>query len=592
RMLYLKAIEEGNVDRLLSKVYILGFLTTFLWSFLFVLVPFYSGTVIDVVFNNLAVDITNTGEILTSIAIFGIIIFLNYGLYVSWLYLSGLFSTIATQKMRLDIFEALQYQSQKFYVDQSTGDLVAKSTADLQAMVRFFIGIIVHIPMLSGQLLFIMIFLFLISPSIGMIGLFSIIPILFFIKSFEKRYSPLILESRNEFGQMSRVLQENIDGILVSKIFNANKRNNERFDKKNSNYRNVKKKSILLQTIISGENTLITGIMTSIVLLIAGLQVIRGALTLGALISALMVIAYLINPLREMIDFSTRIGDYKAVRDRINDILSSRPSIVEAKDAITLQDPVGKIQFRNVSFSFGKEPVLTSINLKIPENSSTALLGASGSGKSSLINLIIRFYDVNTGSVTIDGRDIRDLTLNSLRKMIGFVDQETFLFSKSIKDNICFGAPSSSDEDVRRVARIAQIDDFIMSLPDGYDTIVGERGVTLSGGQRQRLSIARALLTNPKIIVFDDSLSAVDLKTEREIQQALSQIFRDKTVIFVTQRLSIISAVDNIVILDKGHIVEQGTHNELINEEGVYNKLFQTRVDDILDLSIIQETME
>jgi ABC-type multidrug transport system fused ATPase/permease subunit len=563
-----------------------------MYSFIGILILFHSGTVIDSVFGSLNSTNSVISEILSVLTIFGILILLDYVIYVTWLYFSGYFSTVVTQKMRVDIFESLQYHSQKFYEDQSTGDLISKSTADLQAMVRFFIGFMVHIPLLSGQFLFIITFLFYISPSIGFLGLLSIPPVLLIMKYFEKRNSPLIMESREDFGQMTKVLQENIDGILVSKIFNASDRNDKRFDNKNTNYRRVRKKSIFLQSMTSGQNVILTGIVTSFVLLIGGIQVMSDELSIGALISALMIINFLNSPLREMIDFTSRISEYKASSDRINDILETLPSIVESENTIDLQDPEGGIRFKDVSFSFGNEPVLNNVNMTIPANSTIALLGTTGSGKSSLINLIIRFYDVIEGQVLIDGFDVRDLTLNSLRKNIGFVDQETFLFSRSLKDNIRFGSPLASDEEITHVARIAQIHDFIQSLPDGYDTIIGERGITLSGGQRQRLSIARALLTDPKIIIFDDSLSAVDLKTERRMQEALDEIFIDKTVIFVTQRLSLISSVNKIIILDKGKIIEQGTHEELVTVKGAYNRLFKSRIDDIVDLSVINEAVE
>jgi ABC-type multidrug transport system fused ATPase/permease subunit len=323
-------------------------------------------------------------------------------------------------------------------------------------------------------------------------------------------------------------------------------------------------------------------------LIIGGMLVFEGQISIGMLISAFLIIDFLSHVINEVILSTTSFSDFKASSRRIVSILEENPNIDDSPTANDLDNPTGDIDFKDVTFTYGNEPVLKDINLRIPANNSIALLGSTGSGKSSLINLVIRFYDPTGGSVLIDDINLKDIKLNSLRKNIGFVDQETFLFSRSIIENIKFGKPHASDAEVFRVTKIANIHNFILTLPDKYDTIIGERGVTLSGGQKQRLSIARALLVDPKIIIFDDSLSAVDLKTEHQIREALTNFLTNRTVIFVTQRISITSIVDKIVILNNGQIVEQGSHEELLSQNMVYTNLFNTQIDDVVDLSIIQ----
>jgi ATP-binding cassette subfamily B protein len=319
-----------------------------------------------------------------------------------------------------------------------------------------------------------------------------------------------------------------------------------------------------------------------------GTLVMNNQLTPGLLIASIMLSRLLFVPINHITRLGVVFGQAQALGTRIFKVIENIPVILDDPDAIVLSDDGnGEIKFENVTFGYREEPVLEEISLSIPAGSTLALLGGTGSGKSSLINLIPRFYDVTKGAVKIDGIDVRKLKLESIRKKIGFCDQETFLFSRSIGENISFGNPMATKEEIIQVAKISQIHKFIESLPEGYDTIIGERGITLSGGQRQRLSIARALLADPLIVIFDDALSSVDVKTERKIQDALEALLENRTTIFITQRLSTIKFSDWIVIMDKGFIAEQGKHSDLLSKNGIYKRLFETQVDGILDLEII-----
>ncbi len=389
---------------------------------------------------------------------------------------------------------------------------------------------------------------------------------------------------------LNKVMQENIAGAIVSRVFDARKKDLTRFDKDNSQYRDFMIKAHKYGAAVWPQMLLIGGIMVSTVILLGGTLVMNDKMTAGILIASIMLSGRLFVPINHITRLGVVLGQGQALGTRILEVIENIPVIMDNPEAINLPiDGKGEIRFEDVSFGYRKEPVLVGITLSIPAGSTLALLGGTGSGKSSLINLIPRFYDVTTGTVKIDGINVRNLKLESVRNKIGFCDQETFLFSRSIGENIAFGNPLAKKEEIIRVAKVSQIHDFVESLPEGYNTIIGERGVTLSGGQRQRLSIARALLADPLIVIFDDALSSVDIKTERKIQDALVALLKNRTTIFITQRLSTIKFADWIVIMDKGTIAEQGTHTDLFSKNGIYKRLFETQIDGVLDLEVIEE---
>jgi ATP-binding cassette subfamily B protein len=263
---------------------------------------------------------------------------------------------------------------------------------------------------------------------------------------------------------------------------------------------------------------------------------------------------------------------------RVFEVIDSKPDVQDKKDAIELKEVEGRITFEDVGFSYADgSPSLESVSFKTSPGETIILLGGTGSGKSTIVNLIPRFYDPVSGSVKIDGHDLRDVKIRSLRKLIGIVPQETFLFSSSIKENIAYGRPDASDEEIVEAAKTAEAHEFIMAMPKGYETEVGERGVTLSGGEKQRVAIARALLMDPKILILDDSTSSVDTKTEYHIQKALDALLENRTTFIITQRLSMLRKGDRIIVLDQGQIVEQGSHDELVRQEGVYRKIYDAQ---------------
>jgi len=320
---------------------------------------------------------------------------------------------------------------------------------------------------------------------------------------------------------------------------------------------------------------LLTEMSLAIILWYGGRQVISSELTLGTLMSFNMLLGQLLGPIRMLGWQVSMVQRTIASGERIFEILDTQADVRDKPGAKPIGEIEGRVTFENVSFAYdGVNMVLNNINLDVSPGETVAILGGTGSGKTTLINLIPRFYDVTEGKILIDGVDIRDVTIESLRRQIGIVTQETFLFSASLRDNIAYGKPEATDEEIVEAAKAAHIHDFIMSLPNGYDTLIGERGVGLSGGQKQRVAIARALLMDAKILLLDESTSSVDVETEMQIQQAFSRLLKDRTAFIIAQRLSTVRDADRVIVLDNGTIVEEGTHEELLQLGGIYTAIY------------------
>jgi ATP-binding cassette subfamily B protein len=571
--------------------YFLAGILQFFQGISYTALPFLIGVVLGKI-NEFLQTRRNQNEVLLILLLILLSIFSNYILDALSIYFGRKGSVLTAEKIRADVFLSLQQQSQKYYERQKTGDLVNKVTSDIQALSLFYYLSILIIPLTLSQFFFALFFFTQIDLEITLIAVF-IIPVTYFIlQVLNRKYAPIVLDSRNQYGKLSNVIHEYLDCAILSRVFDTKKKNYERFDKENKKNMKIRKRGFRYSKLIWHQTFMISEIFIVLVLLVGGLKVIQGTLSIGLLISSIMLVGYLQGPVGNISTLSEYYSEFKASSTRIITVLESIPDINNPTNPINLSEPRGLIEFKNINFTYKTEPVLRNVSLKIPANTKMAILGRTGSGKSSLINLIPRFYDVSDGQVLIDGIDVRDLNLESLRKSIGFIDQETFLFSRSIKENIAFGRPDAPFHEIKQAAINSCVHSFIRSLPEGYDTIVGERGVNLSGGQKQRLSIARALLINPKVIIFDDSLSAIDLKTGSEILEILESILTDRTVIFVTQRLSIVKSMDYIILMDEGKILEQGTHQELVNMNGFYAKLCETQVNDMFDLSLLEEITE
>lgn len=493
---------------------------------------------------------------------------------------------VTTFDLRNEMFEKLQRQSLANLTKESPGAILAKMTSDIE-IIRSYLSRNFRVGLNAIYYwVSIGITIYLIDPRILVVYLF-ILPILLIISVYYGRtVRPIIKSRQEEFGKISNDIQEKIAGIEVIKAFGTEDLETERFEVKSRNYLKLFLKAVIVRQLSIPLAVLLISIASVAVVVQGGVLIINNPLSsisLGELILVNLFMLQLRTPTRLFGNFLTGINSVTVAGQRIFSFLYAEEQIEEKPGAVDLVVTEGEIQFESVSFSYPNgRRVLVDLNFLIKGSSTVAILGASGSGKSTLVQLIPRFYDPSKGAIRIDGKNIKDVTLNSLRRNIGYVAQETYLFSRSIRENIAFGKPDATLEEIIDAAKLAQAHEFIEKLPQGYETMVGERGITLSGGQQQRLSIARALLTKPKILIFDDSTSSVDAQTEFEIQQEISSLFEGRTILIVTQKLSSIRYADKILVLDEGYLIEYGTHEELLLNKNVYYEIVKAQSSESL----------
>jgi ATP-binding cassette subfamily B protein len=486
----------------------------------------------------------------------------------------------ASQKAIYDIrntmYDHLQRLPFSFYDKSQTGQLIARATGDIDTLRRFYsFGMINFV---SSIIMFIavLVICLLKNWTLAVLSL-STMPILAYTGiRFGGKIGPRFWEIRQRTAELTTVIQENVTGMRVVKTF---VREDYEINKFSAYARNLLQKNLEITKLWSFFFPLmdfIAGLGSIAVLWYGGWQIMKGNLTLGEFIAFNMYLMQLMWPIR-MLGFIINVSkEAMASGQRIFEILDTKSEVEESPDAKPLPQIAGHVKFENVSFKYetSDELVLKNFSLDVEPGETVAILGATGSGKSTLINLIPRFYDPASGVITIDNIDIKTTTLESLRSQIGIVLQDTFLFAMSLKDNIAYGRNNATMEEIINAAKAANIHDFIDSLPKGYDSEVGERGVTLSGGEKQRVAIARALLMNPKILILDDSTSSVDTETEHLIQNAIATLVIGRTTFVIAQRLSTIKRANKIVVLENGEIVEQGTHDELMEKGGIYTEIY------------------
>ena len=482
--------------------------------------------------------------------------------------------------LRNDLYSKIQKLSFSYHDQNQTGQLMIRATDDIEKL-RLFIGqgllqLVGAIILLTGTI----IILFSTNVALAWTAM-PILPlalVLFFI--FGSAAQPLFRKVQIKLSALNTILQENLAGIKVIQAFTREKQEQAKFRAAADNLMNQSISVSKLFTFLFPMIFLIANLGQAAILYVGGKQIIAGALTLGDWQEFSLYLIYLFFPVAQLGFIITQFGQAAASADRIFEILDAKSDIVDKPNAIELPSVKGKVKFENVTFRYfhGGDPVLSEVTFEAKPGERIALLGATGSGKSTIINLLPRFYDPTEGRITVDGHDLRDIKIKSLRKQIGIVLQETTLFSGTVSENIAFGRSDASEADIIAAAKAAQAHEFIMSFPDGYNTHVGERGTTLSGGQKQRVAIARALLLDPRILILDNSTSSVDLTTESLIQTALDKLMENRTSFVIAQRISTVMSADKILVLDKGRVVAQGKHADLMENEPIYAEIYNSQI--------------
>ena len=477
--------------------------------------------------------------------------------------------------IRNRLYDHIQHLSFSYHDHAQTGQLISRCIADVRSVQMFIGSSIVEL----AQLLFLLFGALGIMLSenwnLTLIAILPIIPLSIITLNFGKRVSELFFNVDTALGDLSARLQENVTGVQVVRAFVREPYEIERFDETNRDYYDARVRVIRSWAQVMPTTDFLVTACTILILWVGGGMVFKGTLSIGELVAFNAYVLMLARPAQQLTWLVNGAGEAAAGARRVLEVLDSEPEIASPADAIQLPQMRGEVEFRDVTLVYQGEKTasLSDLNLRIQPNQLIALIGPTGSGKTSLVNLIPRFYDATEGTVLVDGQDVRKLDLVELRRQIGIVLQTSLLFSDSIRENIAYGRPDASEEEIIAAAKAAQAHEFITEMPEGYETVVGERGITLSGGQRQRVAIARALLMNPRILILDDSLSSVDTQTEKLIQEALDKLMEGRTTFVIAHRLSTVRRADVILVLDKGRIVQQGRHEDLLEADGLYREI-------------------
>jgi ATP-binding cassette subfamily B multidrug efflux pump len=498
-------------------------------------------------------------------------------------YTGGRVGNKVAYNLRNASYQKLQYLSFQYYDRAKTGDLMSRLTADLEAIRHFMAFGFAQILNLVFMVTFGAVAMALIDWRLTLISLATMPFMAFTALRFEKQVHPAFRSIRKSMANLTSAVQENITGVRTIKSFAREPHEIEKFSLRSEDYRvnHVDTANIWAKFFPGME--LISNLSLVMLLAAGGYYVINGSMGTGDLVAFFTLIYYIIGPMWGLGFHINVYTQFKASGERVNEIINHYVHVKELDGALSLEtDQIrGDIRFENVSFSYtDKEPALMDINFDAPAGKVIGFLGATGSGKSTIIQLLMRAYNLKEGAITLDDNNIKNLRIEDLRRHISIVFQETFMFSASIRNNLAYGIKDVTDDEIIRAAKLAQAHEFIMELPLGYETVVGERGLGLSGGQKQRIAIARALIKDPKILVLDDATSAVDMETEHEIQTGFKQVMKGRTTFIIAHRISSLRQADEIIVLDKGKIVQRGTHKELLKEAGPYLQTYNIQYAD------------
>lgn len=478
--------------------------------------------------------------------------------------------------MRAEIFDHMQKLSFSFYDDQKVGQLMSRITTDLFDITELLHhgpeNIILSVLKLAGAL----VILLNINPKLTLAA-FIVLPFMFAYAFFlNKGMRKAFRRNRTKIAEINAQIEDNLSGIRVVKSFANEEVENQKFAEGNTGFLNAKKNSYFYMGSFQAGVGSFTTLIQVCVIVVGSVLISKGQMNVTDLLTFLLYIGVFTDPIRTLIDFTEQFQNGFTGFERFREIMDMEPDIADAPNAVELTEVKGDISFQNVSFQYNEnaEKVLNKVNLEVSAGSYMALVGSSGAGKTTLCSLIPRFYDVDEGTIRIDGKDIREVTLKSLRSQIGIVQQDVYLFAGTIFENIAYGKPGATMEEVIEAAKNANAHEFIMSFPDGYNTDIGQRGIKLSGGQKQRLSIARVFLKNPPILIFDEATSALDNESEKVVQDSLESLAKNRTTFVIAHRLTTIQNAEKILVLTEEGIAESGTHEELLEKKGIYEKLY------------------
>lgn len=481
--------------------------------------------------------------------------------------------------MRKDLFDKFEQLSFSYYDRNNTGEMMSKLVSDLFDICEFAHhgpeNVFISLLKIIGSFILLM---YIHVPLTILLMIVTLCMLLFSLKQ-NKSMQQTFMDNRQKIAGVNASLQDTLAGIRVVKSFANEDIERHKFARSNERFLQSKKNNYHCMGKFQGGNNFFQGLLYVTILVAGGFFIAEGSLEPVALATYALYINIFITPIEVLVEFTEMLQKGYSGFKRFNEVMETQVEIQDAPDSHDLVNVQGVIDYKDVSFGYDDEKVLDHLNIHIDSGKSIALVGPSGGGKTTICSLLLRFYDVTGGSIEIDGQDIRKLTLKSLRQSIGIVQQDVYLFTGSIKENISYGKPGASDEEIIEAAKKANIHDFIMSLPDGYDTYVGERGTRLSGGQKQRISIARIFLKDPKILILDEATSALDNESERHIQKSLEALAKNRTCITIAHRLSTIRNADEIIVIGNNGIVERGTHQFLLNKNNVYAKYYRLQFE-------------
>lgn len=519
-------------------------------------------------------------EILQKVTVIGAVLLVMIGLDFYCRFFIGNYGHVMGAKieydMRAEIFDHMQKLSFSFYDDQKVGQLMSRITTDLFDITELLHhgpeNIILSVLKIVGAL----VILLNINPTLTLAA-FAVLPFMFtYAFVLNKKMRQASRRNRRKIAEINAQIEDNLSGIRVVKSFANEGVENEKFKVGNDGFLNAKKNSYLYMGSFQAGVSSFTTLIQVCVIVIGSMLIAKGQMNVTDLLTFLLYISVFTDPIRTIIDFTEQFQNGYSGFERFREIMDIEPDIADSPNAVELKQVKGDISFENVTFKYNEntDTVLNKVNLNVPAGSYMALVGSSGAGKTTLCSLIPRFYDVNSGIIRIDGKDIREVTLKSLRSQIGIVQQDVYLFAGTIFENIAYGKPGATMDEVIAAAKNANAHEFIMSFPDGYNTDIGQRGIKLSGGQKQRLSIARVFLKNPPILIFDEATSALDNESEKVVQDSLEKLAKNRTTFVIAHRLTTIQNAEKILVLTEEGIAESGTHKELLEKQGIYEKLY------------------